>query len=98
MSSNYIPFPAMGKQHYGRELRITSNKACSIKTCDFSQDRCEPHELDSLECEALKRYHPPFNERLTGEEGVGPAAAPRRGPIDQLTPKNSKDKKGFKPE
>jgi hypothetical protein len=77
----------MGKQHYRRELRITSNKIGH-----------NTHELDSLECEALRRYHPPFNERLTGEEGVGLAAAPRRGPIDQLTPKNSKDKKGFKPE
>jgi excinuclease UvrABC nuclease subunit len=34
------------------------------KDIDFSQvfvDRCNPEDLDRLECEAIKRYDPPFN-------------------------------------
>jgi len=43
------------------EQRIAAWQSRDI---DFSQvfvDQCDPDQLDALECEAIKRYNPPFN-------------------------------------
>lgn len=43
------------------EKRITQHASGDI---DFSQvfvNQCKPHQLNDLECKAIKRYDPPFN-------------------------------------
>lgn len=56
------------------EARVKAHARGDI---DFSQvfvDRCEPKDLRELECEAIKRYRPPFNE--VGRGGIPCRALP----------------------
>src|SRR5438128_2391324 len=51
------------------EARIAQWRSNDI---DFSQvfvDKCQPQQLDRLECEAIRRYDPPFNIVGRSKEG-----------------------------